>query len=186
MGQLIYGAIVSLDGYSADRDGNFDWAEPDEEAHAFINELQKPVGTYLYGRRMYETMAVWETDTSLAEQSSVMRDFAQVWQAAEKIVYSTTLAQPSTARTRVERSFDPEAVRELKAASEADLTVAGPGLAAHAVRSGLVDELQVYLVPAVVGGGTPYLPNDVRLDLELRDERRFAAGMVHLRYGVRS
>ncbi len=184
--QLIYSMIVSLDGYVADRDGNFDWAEPDEEAHAFINELEKPVGTYLYGRRMYEMMLVWETDPALAEQSLVMRDFAEMWQAADKIVYSRTLAEVSTARTRIERSFDVESVRELKATAATDLSVSGPGLAAHALRAGLVDELQMHLMPTIVGGGTPYLPHDVRLSLELRDERRFRGGMVHLRYGVQN
>ena len=182
--QLIYAAIVSLDGYIADRDGNFDWAEPGEEAHAFINDLEKPVGTYLYGCRMYETMIGWETDPTLAEQSPLMREFAQIWQAAEKIVYSRTLTHVSTARTRIEPEFNPAVVGELKATAAADLTVSGPGLATHAFRAGLVDELQVYLVPTVVGGGTRYLPDDVRLSLELRDERRFGDGMMHLRYGV--
>jgi dihydrofolate reductase len=182
--QLIYAVIVSLDGYIADRDGNFDWAMPGEEAHSFINDLERPVGTHLYGRRMYETMIGWETDPTLAEQSPLMRDFAQIWQAADKIVYSTTLTAVSTARTRIERDFNPEAVRALKTSTAANLSVSGPGLAVHALRAGLVDELQVYLVPTIVGSGTSYLPDDVRLNLELRDERRFNDGMVHLRYGV--
>lgn len=183
--KLIYGAIVSLDGYHADRDGMFDWARPGDDAHAFINDLARSAGTHLYGRRMYETMAGWETDPALAEQSPLMRDFAESRQAADEIVYSTTLARVSTARTRIERSFDPEVVRALKADLSGDLTVSGPGLAAHALRARLVDEIQVYVAPVVIGGGASYLPDDVRLTLDLRDERRFGDGMIHLRYGVR-
>ena len=185
MAKLIYTVIVSHDGYIADRTGNFDWAEPGEEALAFINDHEKPVGTYLYGRRMYETMVGWETDPALAQQSSLMGDFADIWKAADKIVYSRTLEKASTARTRIEREFEPEPVRELKATARADLSVSGPGLAVHALRAGLVDELQVYLTPIVVGGGTPYLPDGVRLNLQLTDQRRFDDGMVYLRYDVR-
>jgi dihydrofolate reductase len=187
MGKLNYSAIIaSLDGYVADEAGNFDWAEPDPEVHTFINELERPVGTYLYGRRMYETMAAWETDPSFAEEAEYLRDFALIWQAAEKIVYSTTLGTALTARTRIEREFDPEAIRALKASAESDLAVGGPELAAQAFRAGLVDECHLFLAPVVVGGGKRALPDAVRLRLELQDERRFAQGMVYLRYAVRS
>jgi dihydrofolate reductase len=152
MAKLIYSAIASLDGYVADEDGNFGWAVPDEEVHAFINDLQRPIGTYLYGRRMYETMVGWETDPTLAEQSPLMRDFAQIWQAADKIVYSKTLEAVSSARTRIERDFDPELVRQMKARAGRDLNVGGPELAAQAFRAGLVDELYLFVVPIVVGG----------------------------------
>jgi dihydrofolate reductase len=186
MAKLIYSAITSLDGYIADEDGNFDWAAPDEEVHRFVNDLERPVGTYLYGRRMYEVMAGWETDPTLAEQSPLMRDFAEIWRSADKLVYSRTLATVATARTRIERDFDPTAVRQLKAGAGADLTVAGPGLAAQAFRAGLVDECHLFLVPVVVGGGKPSLPHGVRLKLELLDERRFGNGMVYLRYRTRT
>jgi dihydrofolate reductase len=186
MAKLIYTAIASLDGYVADTNGNFDWAEPDEEVHAFINDLERPVGTYLYGRRMYETMAGWETDATLAAQSELMRDFARIWQAADKIVYSKTLQRASTGRTRIERDFDPETVRRMKASAGSDLTVGGPDLAAQAFEAGLVDECHLFVAPIVVGGGKQSLPDDVRLELELLDERRFGSGMVHLRYRVRT
>jgi dihydrofolate reductase len=178
--KLIYNAIASLDGYVADRDGKFDWGAPDEEVHAFINDLMRPVGTHLYGRRMYEVMAAWETLGP--GQPPHMRDFAEIWRAADKVVYSKTLEEVSSARTRIERGFDPDAVRQLKAAAGRDLSVAGPELAAQAFRAGLVDELQLFVAPVVVGGGKRSLPDDVRLDLELLDERRFANGMVFLRY----
>jgi dihydrofolate reductase len=189
MAKLIYSAITSLDGYIADADGNFDWAAPDAEVHAFVNDLERPVGTYLYGRRMYEVMVAWETweaAPTLAGQPPFMQDFAQIWQAADKIVYSTTLATVSSARTRIERDFDPEAVRQLKARAGQDLTVGGPGLAAQALQAGLVDELHLFVVPIVVGGGTPALPTHVRLTLELLDERRFGSGVVHLHYRARA
>jgi dihydrofolate reductase len=182
MAKLIYSAIGSLDGYISDENGSFDWAKPDEEVHTFVNDLARPIGTYLLGRRMYETMAPWETDASLAEHSDVTRDFAQIWQAADKIVYSRTLERASTSKTRIEQEFDPEAVRRLKAASESDLTVGGPELAAHAFKAQLVDECQLFLAPIVVGGGKPMLPGDVRLEPALVAERRFGNGMVHLRY----
>jgi dihydrofolate reductase len=182
MAKLIYTAITSLDGYIADEDGNFDWAVPDEEAHAFINDLERPVGTYLYGRRMYEVMAPWET---LANQQPVMRDFAAIWQAADKIVYSRTLQRVSTARTRIERDFDPDAVGQMKAQAGRDLAVAGPDLAGQAIKAGLVDEFHLFLAPWVVGGGNQSLPDNVRLKLELLDERRFGSGMVFLRYRTR-
>jgi dihydrofolate reductase len=186
MATLMYYAIASLDGYVADEDGKFDWAEPDEEVHVFINDLVRPTGTYLYGRRMYETLAVWETDATLAARSGVIGDFAQIWQAADKIVYSRTLKEPSTARTRIEREFNPEAVRELKTSAGADLAVGGPDLAAQAFRSGLVDECHLFLAPIVVGSGKPSLPGDVRSELELLDERRFRGGMVYLHYRIKT
>jgi dihydrofolate reductase len=182
MARLIYSAIMSLDGYTADADGHFGWAAPDEEVHAFVNELERPAGTYLYGRGMYETMRYWETAHTLPGQSAVSLDFARIWQAADKIVYSTTLPAADTARTRVERDFDPDQVRELKEAAGRDLTVGGPHLAAQAIAAGLVDEYQFFVVPAVVGGGTRALPDRVRLNLTLADERRFGNGTVYLRY----
>jgi dihydrofolate reductase len=182
MAKLIYSAIASLDGYVADEDGNFDWAAPDEEVHSFVNELERPVGTYLYGRRMYEVMAYWETADTGAGQPTPFRDFAEIWQGADKIVYSRTLEGVSSARTRIERDFDAEAVRQLKATAERDLGVGGPGLAAQAIEAGLVDELQLFLTPIVVGGGIQALPDGVRVELELLDERRFGNGTVYLRY----
>jgi dihydrofolate reductase len=182
MAKLIYSAIASLDGYVADKDGNFDWAEPDEEVHRFVNDLERPVGTYLYGRRMYETMVYWETASAQAGQRPFSRDYAEVWQSADKVVYSRTLETTSSARTRIERDFDPEAVRQLKAAAGADLSVGGPGLAAEALKAGLVDECHLFLSPVVVGGGNRAFPDDVRLRLELLDERRFGNGVVHLHY----
>ena len=182
MAKLIYAAITSLDGYIEDDTGGFDWAVPDEEVHAFVNDLERPVGTYLYGRGMYETMAGWETDPDLAALSPHTADFAQIWQAADKVVYSTTLGAASTSRTRIERTFDPDQVRQMKASADRDLAVGGPGLAAHAFRAGLVDECHLFLVPVVVGGGKRSLPDHVRLDLDLLDERRFGNGTVHLRY----
>ena len=182
MARLIYSAIMSLDGYTADADGRFEWAAPDEEVHAFVNELERPVGVYLYGRRMYETMRYWETAHTLAGQSPASLDFARIWQAADKIVYSTTLQSADTARTRVERDFDPEQVRKLKEAGSRDLTVGGPHLAAQAIAAGLVDEYELFLVPAVVGGGTRALPNQVRLNLALAQEHKFGSGIVYLCY----
>ena len=185
MARLIYSAIASLDGYVADADGNFDWAQPDEEVHAFVNDLERPVGTYLYGRRMYEVMVFWETAHALEGQPPLVQDFAEIWQAADKIVYSKTLETVSSARTRIERGFDPEAVRQLKAAAERDLTVGGPDLAGQALAAGLVDECQFFLVPVVVGGGKRFLPDNLRLRLQLLDERRFGSGVVYLRYRMR-
>jgi dihydrofolate reductase len=185
MAGLVYTFIASLDGYIEDAEGSFDWGEPSEEAHAFVNQLTAETGTYLYGRRMYETMAVWETDPAFAEESAAMRDFVTIWQAADKVVYSSTLAEVSTAKTRIERRFDPDAVREMKAAAESDLAIGGAEIAAQAFRAGLVDECHVFLAPVVVGGGKPALPDDVRLDLELTDQRRFEGGMAYLRYAIR-
>jgi dihydrofolate reductase len=184
VGRLIYAAMTSLDGYIEDEHGRFDWAAPGAEAHAFINDLDRTVGTFLYGRRMYETMAVWETDPAFAEHSPETSDFAAIWQAADKVVYSTTLTEVVTSRTRLERRFDPEEVRKLKAAAETDIAVAGAELGAHAFRANLVDEFHLFLSPAIVGGGKRALPDAVRLDLELTDQRRFADGMVFLRYRV--
>jgi dihydrofolate reductase len=181
---LIYSAIASLDGYIEDEDGNFGWAAPDEEVHAFVNDLERSIGTYLYGRRMYETMAVWETDPSLAAGSEVTRDYAAIWQAAEKVVYSRTLEDAPTARTRIEREFDPDAVRAVKDTADADLSVGGPTLAAEAFRAGLLDECHLFVTPVIVGGGKPALPSDVRIELELLGENRFAGGVVHLHYRV--
>lgn len=164
-----------------DESGNFDWAAPDEEVHAFVNELERPIGTYLYGRRMYETMVAWEEPGAFAHEP-VTQDFAAIWQAADKIVYSKTLGEVSSARTRLERDFDPEAVRQLKATAERDLSIGGPTLAASALAEGLVDELHLFLTPVIVGGGTPSLPEGVRAQLELVDEHRFAGGVVHLHY----
>jgi dihydrofolate reductase len=186
MAKLIYSVIASLDGYIEDAEGKFDWAEPDEEVHAFGNDLERPVGTYLYGRRMYETMVFWESPPDLAEQPHFVQDFAAIWQAADKIVYSKTLQTVSSAKTRIERDFDPEAVRQLKTTAGGDLTVGGPELAAQAIAAGLVDEYQLFLVPVVVGGGKRFLGNDVRVNLELLDERRFRSGTVYLQYRTRS
>jgi dihydrofolate reductase len=182
MAKLIYTAITSLDGYIADEDGKFDWAAPDDEVHTFVNDLERPVGTYLYGRRMYEAMVAWETMDAVPDQPPPMRDFTRIWQAADKIVYSATLESVSSARTRIERDFDPEAVRQMKASAARDLTVAGPDLAAHAIRAGLVDEFHLFLTPVVVGGGKRSLPDNVRVRLDLLDERRFGNGTVFLRY----
>ncbi len=185
MAKLIYSAIASLDGFVADEGGNFDWAAPDEEVHRFVNDLERPIGSYLYGRRMYEVMAGWDSAELLADQPPAGVDFARIWQAADKVVYSTTLAGPSSARTRIERTFEPDAVREMKANAQRDITVGGPGLAAHAIKAGLVDELQLFVVPVVVGAGTRSLPDDVRVDLELLEERRFGGGVVYLHYRTR-
>jgi len=182
MAKLIYSAITSLDGYVEDEAGKFDWAAPDEEVHAFVNDLERPVGTYLYGRRMYEVMTYWETAHTVTGQARVMQDFAELWQAADKVVYSKTLEAVSSARTRIERDFDPEAVRRVKASGERDVTVGGAELAAQAIRAGLVDECHLFLSPMVVGGGKRALPDGVRMKLELLDERRFANGVVHLHY----
>jgi dihydrofolate reductase len=182
MAKLIYSAITSLDGYVADENGNFDWAAPDEEVHRFVNDLERAIGTYLYGRRIYETMVYWETAHTLPDQPPFIQDFAGIWQAADKIVYSKTLDTPSSARTRIERDFDPDAVRRMKASAERDISVGGPDLAAQAIKAGLVDEYDLFLTPVIVGGGKQSLPDNVRLELELLDERRFGNGVVHLHY----
>ena len=186
MAKLIYSAITSLDGYVADRDGNFDWAEPSADVHAFVNDLERSAGTYLYGRRMYEVMVAWETMSNLAGEPPEIQDYAGIWRAASKVVYSRTLQATSSARTRIERDFDPEAIRELKESAERDITVGGPDLAAQAMAAGLVDEYHLFLVPALVGGGNRSLSDGVRVDLELLGERRFGNGTIHLHYGVKS
>jgi dihydrofolate reductase len=184
--RLIYSAIESLDGYVADEDDAFDWAAPDEAVHAFVNDLERPVGTYLYGRRMYEVMVFWETAHADSGEPDAAQDFARIWRAADKVVYSRTLESVASARTRIEREFDPDAIRRLKAQAERDLTVGGPALAARALEAGLVDELQLFLVPVIVGGGKKSLPDGVRRSLELLDERRFGNGTVYLRYAVKT
>jgi len=186
MAKLIYSAITSLDGYVADEDGNFDWAAPDEEVHAFVNDLERPVGIYLYGRRIYEVMVAWETMDTGPDQTPVMRDFAEIWRAANKIVYSRTLETVSSAKTRIERDFDPEAVQQMKARAGRDISVGGPELAAQAIKAGLVDEWHLFVSPIVVGGGKQSLPDNVRLKLDLLDERRFGNGVVHLHYRTRT
>lgn len=186
MGKLIYIANVSLDGYIEDSHGDFDWTAPSDEVFVFITDLVRSFGTYLYGRRLYETMAVWETDPALAAQSELMGDFARVWQAANKAVYSTTLNAVSTAKTQLDRNFDPDAIRNLKASAAGDLTVGGANLATHAFKAGLVDECQLFIYPVIVGTGKPSLPSDMRANLELLDERRFGDGVVYVRYRVES
>jgi len=182
MRKLIYTAITSLDGFIEDADGKFDWAAPDEEVHAFVNDLERSAGTYLYGRRMYETMVFWETALDAPDQPAFVREYAEIWQAADKVVYSSTLQAVASARTRIERSFDPQAIRKLKATSARDISIGGPHLAAEAIRSGLVDEYRQLMVPVIVGGGNRWLPDGVRVDLELVDERRFDGGVVASRY----
>jgi dihydrofolate reductase len=182
MARLVYAALTSLDGYVADERGNFDWAAPSDEVHAFVNDLQRPIGTHLYGRRLYEVMRAWETMHTLPDQPAVVLDFAASWEAAEKVVYSRTLEAVSTARTRLERAFDPEEIRRMKLTSEWDLLIGGPELAAHAFAASLVDDVHLFLTPVIVGGGTRALPDHVRLDLELVDERRFADGTVYMHH----
>jgi dihydrofolate reductase len=184
MANLIYGAICSLDGYVEDQGGTFEWAAPDPEVHAFVNELERPVGTYLYGRRMYETMVFWETVDTGPEQAAETRDYAEIWRAADKIVYSRTLDHAASERTRIERNCHADSIRRLKQASESDLTVGGAELARRALSAGLVDECHLFLHPIVVGGGKRVLPDAVRTRLELLDERRFTSGVVFLRYRV--
>jgi len=184
MGKLIYSMITSLDGYVSDSNGDFGWNVADEEIHAFVTEQTRSVRTYLYGRRMYETMVFWETAHANPDHPAFVHDYARTWQAADKIVYSTTLTEPASARTRIEPTFDPDEIRVWKAESEHDFTVDGPGLAAHAIRAGLVDEYQMIVAPVIVGGGKPFFPDGVRVDLELLDERRFDNGVVYLRYAA--
>jgi dihydrofolate reductase len=184
LARLIYASIASLDGYIADENGKFDWARPDEEVHSFVNDLERPIGTYLYGRRMYDVMAYWETAHTLPDQSPVTLDFADIWRAADKVVYSTTLQKAVSAKTRIERLFDPREVRQLKESADRDVSVGGAELAAQAFRAGLVDEYHLIVAPIIVGGGTQSLPVGVRVPLELLDERRFGNGMVHLHYRV--
>jgi dihydrofolate reductase len=186
MAKLIYIANVSLDGYIDDAQGRFEWTAPSDEVFTFITDVVRPVGTYLYGRRMYETMAVWETQPALAAQSELMADFATVWQAADKIVYSTTMHVVSTAHTRLERRFDPDSVRDMKTSAASDLTVGGPTLAAHVFKAGLVDECQLFIHPVLVSSGKPAFPSDAPMQLELLEERGFRNGVVNVRYRIRS
>jgi dihydrofolate reductase len=184
MAKLIYAAITSLDGYTNDRDGNFEWAAPADDVHAFVNDIERSIGTYLYGRRMYETMRYWENPPAGTDDLDVARDYTRVWQAADKIVFSRTLESVTTARTRLESTFDRDAVRAWKAEATADLSIGGSDLAAQALRAGLVDELHVFMHPIVIGGGTNWLPTDLRLPLRLLDERRFESGVVHMHFEV--
>jgi dihydrofolate reductase len=181
MARLIYSAIASLDGYVEDAGGHFDWAAPDEQVHSFVNDLERPIGTYLYGRRMYETLLPWET-TPLNDQPAFAREFTEIWRGAEKIVYSRSLRSARSAKTTIERNFDPEAVRRLKAAAREDLTIGGADLAGQALRAGLVDELQFFAVPILVGGGKRWLPKGVHLDVQLEDTHRFANGTLYANY----
>jgi dihydrofolate reductase len=185
MAKLVYAAITSLDLYVSDRNGNFDWAMPDEEIHAFVNDLERPIGTHLYGRRMYETMAGWETMPTGPEEPDVIRDFATIWRGADKIVYSAALQEVASARTRIARAFVPEEIRQLKANATQDISIGGSDLAASALRAGLVDEIHLMMMPVIVGGGHSALPDDLFQHLELLDHRRFAKGAVHLHYRVR-
>ena len=186
MARLIYTSIASLDGYIADENGNFDWAAPDEEVHAFVNDLERQIGTHLYGRRMYDVLAAWETMDTGPDQLPVVRDYAQIWRAADKIVYSRTLEKVTSARTRIVRDFEPDVIRRLKADAARDISVGGPDLAAQALKAGLVDEIHLLLMPIIVGGGTHALPDHVLLKLDLLDERRFSSGVIHLHYGVKN
>jgi dihydrofolate reductase len=184
MAKLIYVSNVSLDGYIEDEQGRFDWSEPDDEVFAFITDLVRPMGTYLYGRRLYDTMAVWETEPAFAAESELMADFADVWKEADKVVYSTTLDTVSTAKTRLERTFDPASVRDIKASATSDLTVGGAHLAADAFEAGLVDECQLFVHPVLLGGGKLALSSGIRSDLELLDDRRLGNGVVYLSYRI--
>ena len=184
VGKLIYSPITSLDGFIEDEDGRFDWAAPDEEVHAFVNDLQRPIGTYLYGRRMYETMVFWETAAAGDDQSAIFRDYAEIWRGAEKVVFSRTLEMASSARTRIEATFDTEMIRQKKESTKSDLAIGGAELAAFAFRSNLIDECHLFLNPIVVGGGKQALPSKVRARLDLLDEDRFGNGVVHLHYRV--
>ena len=186
MAKLVYSAILSLDGYTADDNGNFDWAAPDPEVHTFVNDLERGFGTYLYGRRMYETMVYWETLDAAADQPPSVRDFAGIWQAAAKVVYSRTLPSVSSARTRIERAFDPGAVLRMKETAGHDISVGGADLAGQAMAAGLVDEMHLFLMPVMVGGGTSALPDHFRSNLELVSVYRFAGGVVHLQYRTNS
>jgi len=186
LAKLIYSALMSLDGYVADREGKFDWAAPDEEVHTFVNDLERNVGTHLYGRRMYEVMVFWETAHTLPDEPLLIKDYAEIWQAADKVVYSRSLEAVTTQRTRLDREFNAAAIRQMKAKADRDISVGGPHLAAAAIKAGLVDEYHFFITPIVVGGGNPALPDDVLLKLELVDERHFRNGTVHLHYRTSS
>lgn len=185
MAKLIYSAITSLDGYIEDEQGNFDWSIPDEEVHTFINNLERPIGTYLYGRRMYDVMAFWETASTDSNLTSYALEFARIWQAANKVVYSKTLTAVSSTKTHIVRDFDPDSVQRMKASSERDISIGGPNIAAQAIKAGLVDEIHLFVTPILVGGGKPSLPSNVRVILDLVDENRFGNGMIHLHYRIK-
>jgi len=182
MGRLIYSAIQSLDGYVADAAGKFDWAAPDESVHTFANQLQRSIGTNLLGRRMYQVMSAWETLGTRGDEPAYVEEFGELWRASDKVVYSTTLGSVGAARTRLERAFEPDAVRRMKDELVGDISIGGPTLAAQAIAAGLVDEYQLFFVPVVVGGGTRCLPDGIRLDLQLVDQRRFDNGTVYVSY----
>lgn len=182
MAKLIYSAITSLDGYVADGDGKFDWSAPDEEVHTFVNDLERPIGIYLYGRRMYEVMVYWESADQFKDQPSYIQNYARIWQAADKVVYSKTLDSVSSARTRIAESFDPNGIRQLKDIAERDISIGGADLAGQAMKAGLVDEYHLLVSPVVVGGGHKALPDDIRMNLQLQDHRSFTNGVVHLHY----
>jgi len=184
MAKLIYSGLTSLDGYTVDANGNFEWAAPDEEVHTYVNDFERSIGTSLYGRRMYEVMQFWEDDENIEGEPPAMVDYAQIWRAADKIVYSTTLTEVASERTRIEKRFDPDDIRGLKADAVRDISIGGPGLAAHALLDGLVDEIHQFVFPVIVGGGTRFLPPELALSLELVVEHRFASGVVHLGYAV--
>ncbi|THG29275.1 dihydrofolate reductase family protein [Naasia lichenicola] len=183
MGRLIYASIVSLDGYVADAAGRFDWSEPDDEVHRFVNEIQRPIGTHLYGRRLYDVLVAWET-WDVTREPEVIRDYAEIWRGADKVVYSRTLQEPKSARTRIVEEFDVTAVVELKATSATDILIGGPEIAALALAAGIVDEIHLLVSPVVVGAGNPAFPDDLALSLELTAEHRFGNGVVHLQYSV--
>ena len=185
MGTLIYTGAISLDGYLNDEHGRFDWAEPSDQVHAFVNDLEREVGLYLYGRRLYDVMQYWETPTPEVEESVVMTDYQRVWRAARKVVYSTSLDAVATENTTIEREFDPEIVADLVGRSDTDVSIGGAHLAVHALRAGLVGEIRMFVYPVIVGGGTAFLPDGLRLDLELIEERTFDDGTVYLRYSAR-
>jgi dihydrofolate reductase len=186
LAKLVYSAIVSLDGFTADESGNFDWSMPDEEVHAFVNDLERPIGTYLYGRKMYEVMQYWQAVPNLAEEPDVIRDYAAIWKSASKVVYSRTLTQPATPQTQIVNEFDPQAVWQMKENLPQDISIGGPTLAAEALRAGLVDVCAFFVSPVIVGGGTAALPAGLRLDLELVQECRFGNGVVYLSYDVKA
>ena len=180
MAKLIYSAITSLDGYIEDENGNFDWAAPDEDVHTFINDLERPIGTYLYGRRMYDVMVGWETVHTHSHQPSYALEFARIWQAANKIVFSKMMTTVSSARTQIVRDFDPGSIRRMKVSAERDISIGGANLAAQTIKAGLVDEIHLFVTPILVGDGKQSLPSNVRMKLELLNENRFSNGMVHL------
>jgi dihydrofolate reductase len=186
MARLVYAVLASLDGYVADEAGNFDWAAPGEDVHRFINELERSVGTYLFGRRLYEIMAVWQDFPDIEQEPEVIGEYAAIWQSADKIVYSETLAAVTTPKTRLDRSFDPQSVRAMVTDQEQDVSIGGPTLASHALRAGIVDDIHLFIVPHIVGGGTPCWPAGLPLQLDLAEQERFSDGTVYLHYTTRT